>query len=89
MKDFNKLRFLLFQEVYFRVLAKLQSVDKTRVLDKAAAVECLNFKCCCQFATLLPFVLPVAVHVAEDDASVVSALNLLCRKKQVFVMGVG
>ncbi len=77
MKNFNKLRFLLFQEVNFGELAELQSVDKTRVFDKAATVKCLNFERCCKFATLLPFVLPVGVHVTEDDDSLVSPIYFL------------
>ena len=44
MKNFHKLWLLFFEEIDLRVLAELQGIDETGMLDKAPAIESLNLE---------------------------------------------
>ena len=85
MENFHKLRLLFFEEIDLRVLAELQGIDETGMLDKAPAIESLNLESGREFSPLVLHFLPVAIHVAEDDSRIVSHLDFFSRKKQIFV----
>jgi len=55
------------------------------MLYETAAIECLNFQRSGKFEPSFLLFLPVAVHVAEDDACHVSALHLLSREQQILI----
>lgn len=85
MKNLDKLRLLLLQEVDFRVLAELQGVDETGVLYKSTSIEGLDLESGGQALPLELLLLPPSVHHAEDFASHVPLLDLFGREEQVFI----
>ena len=85
MQNFDELWLLLFKEVNLWVLAQLQGIYETRVLNEATTVKRLNLQSSLEPSPFTLLLLPVSVHVAEDDSCVVPLLDLLRWKKQVFI----
>lgn len=79
MENLHKLRLLFLEEVDLGVLTELKGVDETGVFHKAATVVGLDLECGGEASPLALLLLPVAVHVSEDDAGVVTHLDLFSR----------
>ena len=77
MQNFDELWLLLFKEVNLWVLAQLQGIYETRVLNEATTVKRLNLQSSLEPSPFTLLLLPVSVHVAEDDSCVVPLLDLL------------
>ena len=73
----DKLRFLLLKEVDLGELGQLKQVDEAGVLHETTSVVGLDLESGCKHLPLLLLLLPVTVHVAEDDSGVVPPLYFL------------
>ena len=85
VENLYKLRLLLLEEVDLWVLAELKGVDETGVFHEAATVVGLNLEGGSEASPFAFLLLPIAIHVPEDDACVVTHLDFFSREKEVLV----
>jgi hypothetical protein len=83
-KDLHELRLLLFEEVDFRILAKLESVDKTGVFDESHPVESLKLECGFEAKSLGLFQFREGADVMKQKLSFLPSQNLVVRQEQIF-----
>ena len=75
MQNLHELWLLFFEEVDLGVLAELKGVHETGVFHESATVVGLDLERGGEASPFALLLLPVAVHVSEDDAGVVAHLD--------------
>ena len=75
VQNLHELWLLFFEEVDLGVLAELKGVHETGVFHESAAVVGLDLERGGEASPFALLLLPVAVHVSEDDSGVVTHLD--------------